>query len=439
VVTAGATAQTTQTVREVPVPELGTRVVARALPRRIGRSRRTRLAPLTIAAGVAVLPLLRPVGLGNSAPADVVILLAIGVTLLTVISTRAVVHLPYVVPVGLLMLAGALGALLHEQTGAAVLALGQDLLLFLFVAAIVNACRTPREVGAVLRTWAISATAWAALMVVAVATGNDGLAGISARTGSRAALTFGDANLAASYFVISILVVAAARTPRRRPVRVLAYLLLTAAVLLTGSLGGALSLGIALALLAVRAVGRRFGGMAAVAIVLLLAVPVAVGVRAGYDALTSAARDPSSPLHDSLGRVSASTAGHDRILAEDVQLLQNASVFGEGPTSTKGALAREQVIYVKEAHNDYLATAVERGALGVLALVVLVGALAMRSRRALARSAEPAIARAVPLVFALVAALAAVACSAMFYEVLHFRHVWALFGVVAAVALARDP
>jgi len=40
---------------------------------------------------------------------------------------------------------------------------------------------------------------------------------------------------------------------------------------------------------------------------------------------------------------------------------------------------------------------------------------------------------------ALVAALVAVACTGMFYEVLHFRHVWALFGLVAALALAREP
>jgi hypothetical protein len=36
----------------------------------------------------------------------------------------------------------------------------------------------------------------------------------------------------------------------------------------------------------------------------------------------------------------------------------------------------------------------------------------------------------------LVAALAAIAVSAMFYEVLHFRHVWALLGLVAALELS---
>jgi O-antigen ligase len=424
-----------------PVPELGagTAVLVPPPARTTRSARRPRLAPLTVAVAVAALPLLRPVGQANSAPVDVAIVLAIAVTLLTVIATRAVVRLPYVVPVGLLILAGALGAFLHERTGAAVIALGQDFLLFLFAVAIVNACRTPREVGAVLRTWAVAATVWAVLMVVAVGTGNEGLAGVTARTGSRAALTFGDPNLAASYFVLSIMVVAAARTPRRRVLRIGAYVLLTAAVLLTGSLGGALSLGIVVSLLVVHAVGRRHGAMAAIATVLLLGPVVVVGVRGAYDALSTASRDPNSALHDSLGRASASSEGHDRILDEDLSLLRRASVFGEGPTSTKDALARDQVIYVKEAHNDYLATALERGVLGVLALAVLVGSLVVRSRIALARGGEPAIARAVPAVFALVAALAAVACTGMFYEVLHFRHVWALFGLIAAIALVREP
>jgi O-antigen ligase len=397
-----------------------------------------RFATFSVLAAVALLPLLRPSGPGNSSPVDVVIIVAIGATLLSVIASRSPIRLPYVVPVGLMVVAGGIGALLHEQTTDAVIALAQDLLVFLFAAAIVNACRTPKEIGAVLRTWSIAATLWAAVMIVAVVIGDNSLAGVTARTGSRAALTFGDANLAASYFVLSVLVVAASRTPRRRGLRVVAYVVLATAVVLTGSLGGMLSLGLALAALVVWGVTKRLGAMATIAVVLLVGPFVLFGVRSAYDALTRAGQDPNSALHDSLGRATSSSQGHDRILAEDVHLLKGASLLGDGPTSTKSALERDQVIYVKEAHNDYLATAIERGAIGVLGLVMLVGALVMRSRRALVRAHEPAMARAVPRVPALVAALLAVACSGMFYEVLHFRHVWALFGIIAAVALVRE-
>ena len=48
------------------------------------------------------------------------------------------------------------------------------------------------------------------------------------------------------------------------------------------------------------------------------------------------------------------------------------------------------------------------------------------------------MAMAVPRITPLVAALVAVACTGMFYEVLHFRQVWALFGIVAAIASARE-
>jgi O-antigen ligase len=397
-----------------------------------------RLAVVVIACAIAGLPLLRPPGPGNSAPVDLVVVLAFGVTALAAIASRARIRLPYVIPVALTVAAGAVGALLHEPTTEAVVTLGQDLLVFLFAAAVVNACRSTRELGAVLRVWALSATGWAGLMLVAVAIGDNSLAGITARTGSRASLTFGDANLAASYFAISLLVVIAARTPRHQGLRWCACAVLATAVVLTGSLGGMLGLGIALALLGVQALIRRVGTMPALAITLLLAPVVVVGVRSAYESLVARAADPNSALHDSVGRVSSSSAGHDRILGEDLRLLASASLLGNGPTSTKGALAREQLSYVKEAHNDYLATAIERGALGVVALVLLVGSLVVRSRRALARTRESAIARAVPNVAALIAALVTVACTGMFYEVLHFRQVWALFGVVAAIGLVQD-
>ena len=147
---------------------------ARVLP---GNDALARLATLAVAVAVAMLPLLRPGGPGNSAPVDIVIVVAIVATVLAVIASRATVRLPYVVPVGLTITAGAFAAMLHEPTSGAVLALGQDLLVFLFAAAIVNACRRPEDIGAVLRTWSIAATVWAALMVIAVAVGDSGLAG----------------------------------------------------------------------------------------------------------------------------------------------------------------------------------------------------------------------------------------------------------------------
>jgi O-Antigen ligase len=422
----------------------GAGVLARDVPSPAGATRVAPMAPAsrfalgTVAAAIAMMPLLRPIGPGNSAPDDILIVVALVATLVAAAVTHQRIRLPYAGPVAVLIFGGALAAMLHEPTTAAAVALGQDLLLVCFAAAIANAACNASALGALLRVWSLSATAWATILVGAVLTGNDSLAGITARTGSRASLTFGDANLAASYFVASLLIVAAAQTPRRRMLRWGAYLVLAAAVAVTGSLGGMLALLVAATLMAASSIARRVGVAAAMAVVLLVGPGLFLALRAGYDILAADARDRGSILHDSLGRLGDSRASRDLIIGEDLRLYASASLLGNGPTSTKSTLARDQAAYVKEAHNDYLATAIERGAIGVVGLLLLIGAVAQRARRAVTVARGPTVARAVPVVGALVAALVAVACSAVFYEVLHFRQVWALFGVVAAVGLLGE-
>jgi len=107
-----------------------------------------------------------------------------------------------------------------------------------------------------------------------------------------------------------------------------------------------------------------------------------------------------------------------------------------GPGGTKAALQAEQAPYVKEAHDDYLAAVVERGLLGGVALVWLVALVVVRARRIGRRDAlRPEFAAVLPRPELLGAAAGAVLLSALFYEVLHFRHVWALFGLIAAAEL----
>jgi O-antigen ligase len=118
-------------------------------------------------------------------------------------------------------------------------------------------------------------------------------------------------------------------------------------------------------------------------------------------------------------------------------LLRGDKVLGVGPGNTEATLRAEQAPYVKEAHDDYLAAVLERGPLGAAALVLLAVAIAVRSRRISAPDGLSADFRAVvPRPELLAAAAVAIAISAMFYEVLHFRHVWALFGLIAALELS---
>ena len=87
------------------------------------------------------------------------------------------------------------------------------------------------------------------------------------------------------------------------------------------------------------------------------------------------------------------------------------------------------------AHDDYAASLVERGVLGALALVCLFVIVLARCRRIAARGLRPSYASIFPRPELLGAAVIGMFISAMFYQVLHFRHLWALLGLVAAVDL----
>ena len=70
--------------------------------------------------------------------------------------------------------------------------------------------------------------------------------------------------------------------------------------------------------------------------------------------------------------------------------------------------------------------------------MILAVSVAVRARRIARPDGIPASYReVVPRPELLGAAALAVALSGTFYETLHFRHVWALFGLIAALDLAR--
>ena len=111
--------------------------------------------------------------------------------------------------------------------------------------------------------------------------------------------------------------------------------------------------------------------------------------------------------------------------------------MGIGPSATRQTLAETGVYDPKEAHNDYLGTLVERGPLGVVALLALVGAAAVRVLNAL--RPPPGWSSVVPRPEALAAVAVAYAFTSLTHEVLHYRHLWTFLAVLAALHLAsRD-
>ena len=83
-------------------------------------------------------------------------------------------------------------------------------------------------------------------------------------------------------------------------------------------------------------------------------------------------------LRDSVGRSGSSTAERGSIVAEGFALFLDGDTTGYGPARTKATLQNDQAPYVKEAHNDYLATLLERGVIGCVGLVLLIVAIALR-------------------------------------------------------------
>jgi O-antigen ligase len=388
-------------------------------------------------ASLALLPVLLPTGPGNSGPVDAAIALCVAVTLLWAGSARLRLRLPYAIPVAVLLAAGAIAALAGPLPGLGLLELAQDVLLFAWCAALVNVARSPAAFRALVATWSWSSIAWAAVLIGAYVTGHTELSGVTPRLGARASLLSGDPNLAATYFFLSIMVVAAARSPRRRVLRHAGYALLLGALALTFSNGGALALAVAVAVTAVVWSARRFGLVpVATAAAAVLLVGVVAWSNVNVPELRLAARESGQPiLRDSIGRSDQSVVERQTLIQESYLLFRDGGLLGWGPRATKGVLAIQQAGYINEAHNDYIAAVVERGLLGGVGLLLLIAAVAARAPALLRGRPRPAFAAVLPRSAPLLGALLGIAVFATNEQVLHFRQVWALLALVAAYEL----
>ncbi|MHA3836158.1 O-antigen ligase family protein [Terrabacter sp. AAH1] len=383
---------------------------------------------------VVGLPLLVPSGPANTAAADVGILVVVVAVVVWLKREHASVVVPYLIPVAVLVVAGAFAAY-HVRVGSALLPLMQDLFLLAWGAAVANAVRRRRRLlEVVLRVWVWSTVAWAAVLSTGRIAGISWMAGTSARDGGRASLTFDDPNLAANYFLVGLGLLFATSVVRRAGVRVLAAAVILLALVFTGSNGAAVGLAAMTGVVLVVGLGRRRGGLAAVSTSLLLAAAVALVVpHVDLNRVGATASDSVQVLRDSLGRTGESSGSRQELAGETIGLYLGGDLVGVGPGQTKAALKGAGAAYVKEAHNDYLATIVERGALGGAGLVVLLLAVAARLGRCVTGRQSAWVRDLVPRPEVLLGVGCALAVGSLFYEVLHFRHVWAFLGLVAGI------
>jgi hypothetical protein len=418
-------------------------LVARSGTGRVRRTGLARAAALTgvaeasAAVGLAGMPLLVPAGPGNTGPADVLIILSCAGVGYAAVAGALRWRAPYLVPVLLFVVAGGLGGLLHHRPGPTSLAIAQDGLLLVWAGSLAAVARDERVMGRLLRLWARSAIAWSALLVVAVATGHDRLAGVTSNEGQRTAFTFGDPNRAGSYFALSFFVLLAAAPKLHGATVRLGAVSILLATAFTGSNAALLSVmaGISLGLL-VMAV-RRAGALAAIAGAAMVAAAVVTVLSfVQVSVLQEEARAGGRILANSVAR--SGQGGEDRrlLLTENFAVYQSGAggLFGTGPGGTKTLLAERQSPYVKEAHNDWMAALIERGPLGLLALGLLAGAVALPAIAVCAATADTSFTRSSgsERLYWLAAAALSAGVYGWFHEALHFRQVWALLGLLAA-------
>jgi O-antigen ligase len=382
-----------------------------------------------------MLPMLRPSGPGNSSPVDVLIGLCIVMTAVWAVRSRPRLHLPYAVPVGIMFAAGAIAGLAGPFPGLTLLTLFQDLVLLSWAAALVAVARAPGAFRLLLRAWAAGATAWAALLLITYPLGIHAVSGVNATDGPRASLLAGDPNLLATYFVVSIMVTAAAGWPARRWLRGVLIAVQVGGLVLTFSNGGMLALAVATGVaLVIRGV-RRMGPIP-VAIPIAVAVLIAgaaIWAGLGISTVQDAARDSGRPvLENSLGRSDQSVWQRQTILQESIDLFHQRGWIGWGPEATKGELLAQQAPYANEAHDDYFAALIERGLLGAFGLLVLIAAISFRLRSLIRGRARSAFNAVMPGTASVVGAVLGMATFATNESILHLRQVWALFAIVAA-------
>jgi hypothetical protein len=395
-----------------------------------------RTAMVTLTAAFIFQPILHPTGPGNSSPVDILTLASIATAAIWATSGHHKIRAPYFIPVALMVAAGAASGLVGSLPSLALVTLAVDVLLFAWCTTVVNVLSSPRAMRCALAAWSWSGIFWAGVVIVAWLGHITALEGLQAAEGNRVLFTFGDPNYASTYWDATIFVVYAARTPSSRWMRITGYVMLTWALALTESNGGALALGVGIFFLLLVKSYRKRGwiGSAATALVICLGVG-GFFTAVPLNSIRQWAASSNQPLLvNSIGRSAQSSAERGKLITETRQLYeQSDGIVGLGPASTKPLLTTRLYPYANEAHDDYLAALVERGPVGLLGLLLLVGSAVSRAAPIVRRPLSARYAAVVPVPAGLVAALLTLGVNSFYEEILHFRFLWALLGIVAVL------
>lgn len=407
--------------------------------------RRWDLWAVYLAFMVALTPIIMPIGPAQVAIADSFNVIALLCFTVAVFSRRIVPRIPFAIG-ALAILVGSMIAMVNaESVTDGIVALVQDAYLYVWFIMLVSVLARRGDLVGLRIFWVAVACGVAIYGFMVVASkGATSIGQIIGPKGARVTGTFRDPNMCADYLGMSLFIALSLSGHVGRVVRWGAIALLLAAIVGTKSNGGALSLFVGLVVwVLVRARTTRFpvAAIAGAALVAVSVVALAGWMATGLGVGTRQLREIQT--HSFLARAGHSSEGRFKIWTQLERTLAKAPL-GIGPGNSRWqsltveGRERPHSMYSKEAHSDYLAYAIERGPLAVLALLFLVWHAFAKigqiwTRRVRAGTADQTTGA---LVAALAGALACSAVHSLTLERLHFRHFWLLLAVICALAEA---
>lgn len=359
----------------------------------------------------SLVPILRPRLFLNTTIFDYVNGTFIVLFVIYLLSSRKL-RLRLLIPL-LIMFCGSFISMLDAQVPQInLLALSQDLYLFISFIVLYNVIENKQDSGTIILLWVIFAAAQGGLM----------LSELAGNFSARAMGTFLNPNMSGDYFGVSFFLLF---QPYIRLNWMLKPLL---GILILGGLFATKSLSVM--------VGFLIGSLAVIALY-WGHVRIATKARLGLAVLTIAI--VAIGFYPELERVPNLLNRAPGSVQERVTLWQTGvNVFGANPLgigigpggfSIVGPIVGGVFQRKSELHSDWLSFLVERGVIGFIGLLLLFGTIAAMLFRSLKAAQSD---REFLWVAGLCGMFVFILIDALFHEVLHYRHVWFAFAAIAA-------
>jgi O-antigen ligase len=392
-------------------------------------------------AASALVPLLVPVGPMQLAWIDGLNVLAIVVFLLSRVRSGIVPgRIPLLLPVFVISLGSLLAVTNTRSVSGSALALMQDCYLYTWFLMLVVLLSGPDRLRFVGRAFIVTAVVTALVSVgMLLVRDHVALGDLIGPNGARATGTFPNPNYLADYLVLSFFLLLGG-LGIHGVLAAGAGVVLLIGLLATKSNGAMISLLVGLvAWVALRAYSKRvrpmvIAGAAALSLATIVAGWALVAEWGVGSSTWSEIRSRSFA-----GRLERSSDDRLRIWSQ-LQSAYATSPLGIGPGSSRSATQaidtqqRPGRSQAKEAHNDYLGYAIERGPIALAGLLALLAVCFRRSTSYLKRVSRGEHPSAWEGAFAaaIVAGLVASCVHSLVIEKLHFRHFWFYLAILYA-------